>query len=280
MEKKVTSMLDKAIGRGKSIVRVSAAMDFEQSEKVEETFDPDSVVVRSEQRSVENYADSEGTPGGTPGVKANILSGGDEASASSNSNKKNETINYEVSRTTKKTVSPMGALKSLSVAVLLDGTYETVEGEEPKYMARSKEELKTYETLLKRVVGFNEERGDKLEVASVPFELVKGEAETVLFKDSGDRNRFWISIAKNVSFALIALLFFVFVFRPLIKWIVAPVEGGLLLEGGPKTVREMEAALAGDTGSGKKELHIDSSLSNAKSNPDMVHSVIKGWIED
>jgi len=123
MEKKVTSMLDKAVGRGNSIVKVSAVMDFERSETFEEIFDPDSVVVRSEQRSVENYADTEGVPGGTPGVKANILGGGNEAAASSTSSKKNETINYEVSRTTKKTVSPLGELKSISVAVLIDGTY-------------------------------------------------------------------------------------------------------------------------------------------------------------
>lgn len=280
MEKKVTSMLDKAVGRGNSIVRVSAVMDFEQSEKVEEIFDPDSVVVRSEQRSVESYADSEGVSGGTPGVKANILSGGDESAASSNSSKKNETINYEVSRTTKTTVSPLGTLESLSVAVLIDGTYETAEGGEAKYIPRSEDELKTYETLLKRVVGFNAERGDKLEVVSVPFETVGAEAETALFEATGDSKQFWISIAKNISFALIALFFFIFVLRPLVKWVVTPVEGGLLLEGGPKTVREMEAALAGAEGSAEKELQIDNSLNNAKSNPEIVHTVIRGWIQD
>jgi flagellar M-ring protein FliF len=296
MQKKVTSMLDKAVGRGKSIVRVSAVMDFERSEKVEELFDPDSVVVRSEQRSVESYNDTEGVPRGTPGVKANILSGGEEAAAaSSNSSKKNETINYEVSRTTKTTVSPLGELKSLSVAVLIDGTYETAEGGETKYIPRSEGELKTYETLLKRVVGFNVERGDELEVASVPFETVEGGAEMALFEATGDSKQFWISIAKNISFVLVALIFFIFVIRPLVKWVVTPVEGGLLLEGAPKTVREMEAALAGGGGaaeremeaalaggerSAEKELQIDNSLSSAKSNPDIVHSVIRGWIED
>ncbi len=279
MEKKVLSMLERAVGKGKSIVKVSAVMDFEQSEKVEEIFDPDRVVVRSEQRTQESRSDSEGLPEGVPGVASNLGEGGrGETPGLSSSNKKSETINYEITRVTKKTVSPMGKVQRISVAVLIDGNYETADNGERRYVPRSPEELKTFENLVKRVVGFDSERGDRLEIASVPFEEVGPEvvAAAVSF---GDKYGFWISIARNVSIAVAGLLFFLLVLRPLVKWLVTPVESGPLLEGGT-TAAEMEHALLEQRRTEERTRTMESIITTARNEPEVVYNVVRGWLAE
>ncbi len=273
MEQKIAPMLEKAVGQGKSVVRVSAMLDFEQTEKVEEIFDPDGVVVRSEQRSEESASDAEG--GGIPGVTTNLQEGGIGAAGGSNSNKSSETINYEITRVTKKTIAPQGTLKKLSVALLVDGTYQTNDKGERTYSPRSEDDLKIYENLVKKVVGFNADRGDQITVSSVPFEMVVTEVADEGFL-AGKSDAFWISLARNISIALLGLIFFIFVLKPLVNWLVTPPEPGMFIEGAPRTVAEMEAALAGkERGASGK-----ASVEDAKDDPEIVHSVVKGWLKE
>src|SRR4029078_7525617 len=78
-------------------------------------------------------------------------------------------LSYEVSKVTSRRIEQMGAVKKLSVAVLVDGTW-TGEGEQRTRAPRTQEEIDRYRELIKRAVGFNEERGDQIEVASAPFQ--------------------------------------------------------------------------------------------------------------
>ncbi|MBP1690623.1 MAG: fliF, partial [Deltaproteobacteria bacterium] len=71
---------------------------------------------------------------------------------------------------TSRRVEAMGAVRKLSVAVMVDGTW-TGEGEARTFVARPQEEIDRYRELIKRAVGFNEERGDQIEVASAPFQV-------------------------------------------------------------------------------------------------------------
>lgn len=285
LEQKVTSMLDKVLGSDKSIVRVSAVMDFEQSEKFEEIFDPDRVVIRSEQHSVETQANSEGQPGGVPGVASNLLetSAGSSTATFRGSNT-NDTINYEITRSTIKSISPSGELRRLSVAVLIDGTYETDGDGNRKYIPRSDEDLAVYTRLIRNVVGLNAERGDHLEVASVPFDSDKDVVVLDLPQPFLEKYQPYISLAKsvvgNLSVALIAILFLLLVLRPLVKWLVKPVETNLLTEGGGKTVTEMEANLLESNEKSETVLRKESIVTAAKGNTDMVQNVIKGWVEE
>jgi len=279
LEHKITPMIEKAAGKGKSVVRVSAVMDFEKSEKMEEIFDPDRVVVRSEQRLEESSSDSDGRAGGVPGVTSNLQGRtGEGGSESSNTSKKSETINYEITRITKKTIAPVGKLLKLSVAVMIDGTYEESEEGGRKYIPRSAEELKTYENLVKNVVGFDGERGDRIEVSSMPFEVIsEGIEGEGLLANKGDA--FWIAIARNASIAVLGLIFFFFVLRPLVKWLVSVPGNGPLMEGGLMTVGEMEAELAGGGEKGLSESR-EGAVKGAQVDADLVHGVVKGWMEE
>ncbi len=169
VEERIQSLLDPIVGGGKSVARVTAAFDFKQVERLEEKFDPESIAVRSEQRT-EEKGSSTTSSSGVPGVQTNLgrtaPTGG--GATSGGGSKNDETLNYEVSRSTAKIIEPVGALSKISIAVLVDGKYEAPaavkEGQvaKAKYTPRSPDELQKIETLVKSAVGFNPERGDQL----------------------------------------------------------------------------------------------------------------------
>ena len=70
LETRVMGMLEPVVGKGKVRAKISATVDFTKIEKTEEKYDPDSQVVRSEQRNAEKS--SSGGPAGVPGVASNL----------------------------------------------------------------------------------------------------------------------------------------------------------------------------------------------------------------
>ena len=79
-------------------------------------------------------------------------------------------VNNELSKTTTRVVAPTGEIKKLSVAVLVDGTYQIGAKGERQYVPRSAEELAKYREIVKSAVGFNESRGDRVDVADAHFD--------------------------------------------------------------------------------------------------------------
>ena len=266
LEKRVQSMLEKVVGKGKAIVRVTASLNLKQQEKTEEIFDPDGAVVRSEQRTDEKSKGSNPVAMGSPGVAANLSEGGGVASSVSSSDmrKTNETINYEINKIVKRTVEPVGVIQRLSVAVLLDGNYEVTKGEdgkeEYKYVPRSDEEMKKYKSIVMKAVGYNAERGDQIEVTNAPFEAVRLTEEE---KKAMSREALWGTLRKAVpplaSLSLIALLILL-VLRPLVKWLTRPVEEVRRIAGATgRTAGEIEAGILpppplGDTAMGREQV--------------------------
>ena len=176
LERRVQTMLDQVLGVNKSVVRISADLDFRQVEVTEEQYDPEGQVVRSEQRSQEKVIGEE-SPGGVPGSRSNVPNEeapGNASGSPSEAKRKSETINYEVNRKVSRIVEPSGTMERLSVSVLVDGTYDTIVNEETgestsTYVPRGEEEMKKLVESIKRAVGFSEARGDQIEVATRQF---------------------------------------------------------------------------------------------------------------
>ncbi|GFO58596.1 flagellar M-ring protein [Geomonas silvestris] len=217
-EEKLQSLLDRVVGSGKSVARVSANFDFKQVEKFEERYDPDASAVRSEQRSDEKGSTTT-TASGVPGVQSNLnRQNGAASSTQGGGSKSDETLNYEVSRSTSRIIEPVGSLSKVSVAILVDGKYELAPGAKPdakpKYQPRSPDELQKIEALVKSAVGFNAERGDQVTVANIPFQET-GDA-------AGEAPRWWDApilqaLMKNGLIALGFAALLLFVIRPLLK---------------------------------------------------------------
>ena len=284
VEDRLQSLLDRIVGGGKSVARVTASFDFKQVERVEEKFDPESIAVRSEQRTEEKGASSS-TNSGVPGVQTNLGRTAPAPATSSNGGSKNdETLNYEVSRSTAKIIEPVGALSKLSVAILVDGKYEAPpaakEGQavKAKYVPRTAEELQKIETLVRSAVGFNAERGDQLSVQNIPFQ----EAEDIGTTESPKwwTNPFFQSLMKNLLIGLGFLALILFVIRPLLASLrtirTAPAfdsieslaEGGERITGGERTQIAMQM-------SEQKGL-----MEQAKKDPYQVAQILQNWIDE
>jgi flagellar M-ring protein FliF len=165
----IESMLSRVLGPGHALARVTVALDMAQVEKTEESFDPDRVAVRNEKRSKETSA----TGAGGGAASATITNEAPAAASGPTSAREDTALTYEVSKVTSRRVEAMGAVRKLSVAVMVDGTW-TGEGAARTFVARPQEEIDRYRELIKRAVGFNEERGDQIEVASAPFKEPAG----------------------------------------------------------------------------------------------------------
>ena len=221
VEERLQGMLDKAVGAGKSVAKVNAVFDFKQVEKYEERYDPEATAVRSEQRTEEKNGVSTAASG-VPGVQSNTgraaAPAPNAASPQNQGSKSDETMNYEVSRSTARIIEPVGTLAKISVAILVDGKTDGTPGAEgaakQKYVPRSPDELQKIESLVKSAVGFNQDRGDQITVANIPFQDTSQ-------SDEGESSGWWhapifLAILKNalIGFGFLALLFLVV--RPLI----------------------------------------------------------------
>jgi flagellar M-ring protein FliF len=163
----VEDLLERSLGAGRVRAEASVEMDFDRIQTTEERFDPENQVPRSTQSTSETSRSGEA---GNVSV-ANQLPGGD-AQAGGNRNEQSrqeETINFEIGRVTRNTLREQPALRRLSVAVLVDGIWEPTADGPPRFRERTPEELQRITALARSAVGFNEQRGDRVEVVSLRF---------------------------------------------------------------------------------------------------------------
>jgi len=217
MEARAQDLLDKTMGYGQAMVRVTASLDFAKVEKTQELFDADDPVIRSEQLSNE----SNGTTGagGIPGVESNLQGNtASQAGGAPPSSKTSRTTNYEISKTVSKTINPTGTIKSLSVSVLLADKTIAAKDEEsqPTTETRNPEELKAIETMVASALGLDSGRGDNINVASMPFmvetqdpALTAGIPKNLLYE--------YLPLIKIGLLSIGVLIFYFLLVRPIIK---------------------------------------------------------------
>ena len=260
-EQRIIGLLARSIGPEKVAAKVTVELNDQQIQKVQEVYDPEGQVVRSEQVVTSKNEDKESNTAAFPGAESNLPETAYEEGKSQQSSgeKRQETINYEISRTTSTITQMGGTIKKLSVAVLIDGSYQEKENAEGKaeraYVPRTDEEMNTYTEIIKKAVGFSLQRGDQIEVANIAF-APEGLGDEAALKM--DKTGFYLQIL-NYAMAIIGvLLFLMFVVRPLVRWLTA--EPGLEAELGipagmlrGATVGELEAQLGGEGAPGEAE---------------------------
>ncbi|MBT3317056.1 flagellar M-ring protein FliF [bacterium] len=143
---KAASMLDRVLGPERSLVRVDATLNFEQMQQERKYFDPDKTVVLSEVLDSEEREEGAGS-------------------------KEVITTNYELSQTVETTVGEIGGISSLSVAVFVDGTYAEDEEGNMAYVPLSDDELTQINNIVESSIGYNSERGDRVEVVNMQFQF-------------------------------------------------------------------------------------------------------------
>jgi len=226
MRTRVEDMLANVVGAGRARVEVAAELDFNRSTTTQELFDPESQVVRSTQTR-----ESENLSGGNNGqvTVANELPGANQNNGAGGVTEQGtsteEVINYEISKTTQTAVTEAGAVKRLSVAVVVDGTYTDDGAGNMAYTPRTADEIAQIQTLVRSAVGFSADRGDSVEVVNMQFaerpELAPlgTEAGAGLLDFTRDD---LMNGAEMAVTLLIALALVFFVMRPLLKKVLTP----------------------------------------------------------
>jgi flagellar M-ring protein FliF len=180
LEDRARELLERTVGAGHADVRVSVDLDPSSHEHTDEKFDPKTTSLRSEQKTIERTTTDGPSVAGVPGAKSNLAAAPAPAPAAAapadppdgelaaNVLRQSWTRNWEVDHVTEKVVTPAGRLARLSVAVLIDGTYNG-DGPSRTFVPRDQAELDRLGELVKGVVGFNATRGDSLRIDSSRF---------------------------------------------------------------------------------------------------------------
>jgi len=256
LARNIETMLEKTVGMGNVIARVRADMDWTQSETTEELYDPDSQVARSEQRSTEEDSEPGSSGGGVPGVVANAPDSAgaspESQAAASTSTNSSETVNYEISKTVRHKVEPMGRIKRLSIAVLVADRPGAAEGDDP--VPWKAEDLKLFQSLSQKAVGFDASRGDEITVSSAPFRL-----PVTKFEEPGGLTPELLLLlmqgARILAVIIAVMLFAKLIVKPVVGALptgpaltlprtVAELEGDAAIEGLPEGVRRGSAMAA------------------------------------
>jgi flagellar M-ring protein FliF len=295
---RIEQLLTPLIGAGRVRAQVVADVELSTTEEAREQYRPESQIVRSEQTAEEtsrNGAGPQGVPGaltnqppqpgvalppGSTAAAATPAAAGEtattQAAASPDNTSKQLTRNYEIDRTVAYTKQPAGRLKRLTVAVLVDNLRSTDEEGKAIETALTTEQLDNMTRLVKDAVGFDQTRGDSVNVVNASF---KGEAvpEEVM----EDEIPLWEKplvrdIAKLLS-GLIVLLALVFVvLRPLVRGLLeAPRQA--FMPALPDN--SQPAAIAAGVAT---PLDYDSQVAQARSlvsqDPARVAQVVKTWV--
>lgn len=289
LEERVETMLERVVGPGRVVARVSAEVNTTRVERTEERFDPDGRVIRSEQRE---------------GLDARGRGRG-------------EVINYEISKVTSRVVEPVGEVTRLTVSVVVDGDYRgdyraapaaaptgapasisdaAGGGAASRYVPRSAEELAGFTEMVKGAVGFSEKRGDKVTVTSAPFKgappgvtVAAGAAAPAAAGGWGAIVPAYLrpSIIKYGAASIVSLIALLFVVRPIASRLFE--NGGRRRGDGPgsvpaePTVSTEPGEPGGPGGPGGESLvggNLAALRNYAGENPRQVAMVIKKWLKE
>ncbi len=301
--RRIETILAPLVGPGNFRAQVTADVDFSQSEQVAETYKPNppaEASIRSQQVSEAGAGSPQaggvpgalsnqppvpatapittppapGTPAGAPaapGTSATAAATAAAAAAAQANARRDATTNYELDKTIRHVRQPVGAIKRLSVAVVVNHRKEVANDGKASFKAMSTKEMAQINDLVKEAMGYNKERGDTLNVQNTPF--ASGEkqdvAETPFWKNPTLIG--WVLEGlKYLVFAGLAGYLFFGVVKPFLR---------KLMERASQipAVREeaMSFAAPGATGYDQK---VQAARDMARAEPKAVATVIKDWV--
>ena len=217
LKRNVEQLLGARVGYGNAVVEVSVDTQTDRESITEKTIDPNSRIAISTDTTETNTSAKDQKPGGVT-VASNLPSGDSAAggtSQSTNAETRSRT-NFEVSAVERLVERVPGAVKRITVAVLVDGVRSTDAGGVESFAARPDDELLALRDLVAAAVGFDEQRGDVITIKSMQFELapLNGTlAEPSFFGSLGLNGMTLIQLA---ILSVVALLLGLFVVRPIL----------------------------------------------------------------
>jgi flagellar M-ring protein FliF len=220
-------MITRIVGVGKVRAHVTADIDYDKEVTNAEMYDPEGQVARSTQNIQEDEqekdkSESVSVQNNLPGLPNE----NGDTGTSRNSGRTEEITNFEISKTVKNHVREGGQIRNISVAILVDGIYAKDKDGKIEYTPRTQQELDNIKALVSSAMGYNEKRGDKLEVVNMRFadgedSLSTGIDETVFMGMTKDDV---FRLAETGVLGLVAVLIVLLVLRPMAGKLLAPPE--------------------------------------------------------
>lgn len=293
--KRIEELLSPIVGIGKVRAQVVASLDYTQSESTKEIYDPDRSVLRSESTRIKERRGDAGGAQGIPGAlsnqppvagnAANNNAGGDAASLDT---ARDAVRNFEVDRTISHTRQASGEIRRLSVAVIVDDRQSIDDEGNVQSTPRTAAEVQQLNALVREAVGFDEARGDTIQVINSSFETISiGEPpvdpkiwETPMFRD----------LLKQGLGVLLVLVLFFGALRPMSRSLIQAASSPQLAYAGvegPATGRMLAVEDSGDdvaelpeSKNVSVETRIDNARKLAAENPETVANVVKDWVAE
>ncbi len=305
---RIEAIVEPIVGKENVKAEVRADLDFSESEATSETFrpnpTPDAQAIRSQQ-SVEDVNGGGNQAQGVPGALSNQPPGPATAplnapaganagpngagqavgTGNAGSSRKESTVNFELDKTIRHTKEPLGRIKRLSVAVVVNykAAAPAAEGQpEGKPTPLNAQELEQINNLVREAMGFSQQRGDTVNVVNAAFTETKTEIDIPLWKDPDNVSMAKSALKNIIVFGLAFYLVFG-VLRPLLRDLVKPPEHGPALAGAG-----VHGGIGGELGEGgegqepgKADQYGDA-LSKVKeftkANPKVTADIVKEWM--
>lgn len=227
MTKVIEDLVGRTVGYGKVHANVVASLNFDQLSENQEIFDPQGQVVRSTQAVDDKSAETD--PGSDnvsvqnnlPAAQGGSVGGSEPTSTAARTE---ETTNYEISKTVRSIVKQTGEVKKLSASVLIDGTYTTDKDGNKVYQPRSEQEIKNLTALVSSAIGYDEKRGDKLEIVNMQFADISTDAEEDATLIMGFERSDLLNTAQILIVGVMIVLVVLLVLQPMVGRLLAQDE--------------------------------------------------------
>ncbi|MBI1749396.1 MAG: flagellar M-ring protein FliF [Acidobacteria bacterium] len=282
LAQKIVATLSPVVGEQRVKASVTVEEDVTSTEDTQETYDPNSTVVLSSQKTEERMGPGAG-PSGVPGTASNVPSGQQQPAATPKPSGldpgqvlRSESQTYAVSKVQRHILQPAGRLKRIAAAVLIDDAVDVKEENGQKTESRRKrtpEEMKQIQELAMAAIGFDAARGDRLAVENLSFQELPVErpvAPTVPQRVVREAER-WVGLLRYVGLAALFGVIYLLLLRPVKKQVLMAIrEIPARLASANKSAAALAAgsaaALAGASAAGEEaELMLQQELTETTS---------------
>lgn len=215
---RVERLLAARVGPGNAVIEVSVDTVTETESIIERRFDPETRVAISTEIQ-ESTASSQGSANGDVTVASNLPDGDAAAGGGQQANENSETrsvTNFEVSETQREILRAPGAIKRVSVAVLVNDIETTAADGTITTIPRSAEELEDLRVLVASAIGFDSERGDEITIRSMTFEAIPELGTEVTSATVTSEPWDIMRLIQSGVLAAVALILGLFVVRPIL----------------------------------------------------------------
>ena len=295
--KRIESIITPIVGAHNVRAEATADVDFARTEQAVESYKPnqtpEAMVIRSQQTS-ESQNGGAGA-GGVPGALSNqppapatapIVAPGNGAAPApgapaGGNTRKDATVNYEVDKTIQYVQQAGGGLKRLSVAVVVNYRKTTDKAGKVSMKPLTDAEKTQITNLVKEAMGYNEARGDSVNVVNTPFATAEQEVipEQPIWKQPAN-----ISLAKEIGKYLLVgialVILYLRVLKPLFKKLMEaptlPATAPVIV--GPHGAHLPDGSLAALPGQSNYQDNLNRAQKLASEDPRVVANIVKTWV--